>query len=237
MTENMPYGFNEQEMNSSLLRYYTDLANHHRVKITFFIGIFFTLSQLIILTPIKVVEGLRDLQSVDASRVHVVAAAATASVLLLLLIGIGHHICNFVAANTCRIRHETYHVKDLLDSTNGTLDIDIERHVRHNFPLSRITGPAAFALGFLLYVLTIFGYVHIIQTFLAKSSQTYISGTIILFIALNVAALVFFGYQMKLRLNQFRVAQGVLAHTRDLSEEFQIREFLQKKGVSLNSSM
>jgi len=232
----MTHEFDDQRLNGDLLKYYSDMANHHRQKLTFFIGIFLALSQLIILTPDIIVQQLRDLQGKEATISHNYSIIGMAVLLYLLLLGVGHHICNFISANTCRIRHETYMVKDLLDSTGGTLDHDIERSVRPDFPLSRFTGPLSVLFGCVLYIVTAFQFINVVDTFLEKHKLWSIYGTIIMFVSLNLIAAVIFAYVAWDRIKQFYIAQSVLVLTRDLADENRLREFLQKQNVTLSST-
>jgi hypothetical protein len=200
------------------------------------IGIYIAISQVLAFTPVMTIQEMMQHDQQDQISSITLILLGFILIIYLIIIGIGHHACNMITASIGRIRMETYHVKAMYEQDNSMTDINIDRYVRKDFSLSKVTGTASLLCAGVLHLLVYLKFFQVIKFVTSNKSQEIVIAIQSAFFVVNTATIIFFCYVMFNRLNQFYVAQTILRMTRQGVDGKEIQEYLHRKGIAHSSS-
>lgn len=210
-------------MNNRLLEYYTSLTHQHRQKTTFLLAMFIGLTQVITFLSEEFITSLKN----EYTNFYLLFFGVSA-LIYLLIVGIGHHINNLISASTCRVRHETYLIKEFYKNSNKD-DLEIDNYLRDYSSLSKISGLAAIIAGCILFGILCYKVHSISQIALDGKTDWVTTSAFTAFLLLCISTIIFYISTASRRLYKFYIAQKILRYVRVGDSEDKIRSYFNNK--------
>lgn len=197
-------------MKPSLLEHYTELAQHHREKLSFLGGLYLALGQVLIFTPTSTLEQIKtNLLSKDQLVPDIAIFGGSAAALFTLItVGILHHLCNLIAYATLRLNYERRCVVE--DVKRNTVDWEkkLEAHLRTRFSLSKVSGVLAITCAAVIWASIVIRIIYIFKHLFADSPSVNVF--VGLFIFTQIGILIVYAVIIFNRGRRFYQARDIL---------------------------
>lgn len=215
-----------------LLRYYTDLTQHNRTKITFLVSIYIGFTQLLIFMPPDKLHAVKtDLAIANTLKDVILFGGGIGAFLIVLIVGICHHICNLIANCTQRIKCELRVLIDDRRATHNTWLMHLDRLTTNRFSLSQVSAILALTFMGLFMILTSVQFARVLDCLFEKSHA--IGVFLGVYFTVEVAVLVFYGCIALRRCKQFYFIRRLLRGMQRGNENEALLILLQRKGVTV----
>jgi hypothetical protein len=217
-------------MKIELLTYYTELAQQHRTKVCFLLGVYLVLGQVLLFTPLSVIAAMRDGLLTQQLVSDILAfGGGVACLISLLTIGMLHHLSNLIFYATKRLEYERKCLVESHQEDFASWEEDFTIQLSTTFSVSIVSALLAGVFGAGLWSLMLFRVTYLIRYLFEENPvATQFAGA---FILLQLLMVTFYGVVIISRCRAFYKARALWKLVERYASERELKKKLECYGI------